>query len=61
MANLAQKIGLKLRKCRHEAGITQPALAKLIKLEGENSHITVCNWERGMRHPGAYRVLRSHF
>ena len=51
MATLAQKIGLKLRRCRHEAGITQPALAKLLPLEGENSHITISNWERGMRRP----------
>ena len=55
MATLAQKIGLKLRRCRHEAGITQPALAKLLPLDGENSHITISNWERGMR-----RATLSH-
>ena len=51
MATLAQKIGLKLRKCRDEAGITQPALAKLIPLEGENGYVTISSWERGMRRP----------
>ena len=51
MATLTRLIGSKLKKCRHEAGITQPALAKLLQLSGENSHITISNWERGMRRP----------
>ena len=51
MASLTRLIGSKLRKCRHDAGITQPALAKLLQLSGENSHITISNWERGMRRP----------
>lgn len=48
---IAKLLGPKLKKLRREADITQPALAKLLQLAGENSHITISNWERGIRRP----------
>ena len=48
---IAKLLPSKLKKLRREADLTQPALAKLLQLAGESSHITICNWERGMRRP----------
>lgn len=56
--HLALKIGAKLRRCRLEAGITQPALGKLIQMDGENCHITISNWERGVRRPTLEHIER---
>ncbi|CAN0477682.1 unnamed protein product [Phaeothamnion confervicola] len=47
----AKLIGKKLRACREEAGLTQQALGKTIGLIGENSQITISNWERGIKRP----------
>jgi transcriptional regulator with XRE-family HTH domain len=47
----AKLIGKKLRACREEAGLTQHALGKSIGLIGENSQITISNWERGIKRP----------
>lgn len=56
--HLALKIGAKLRICRLEAGITQPALGKLIRMDGENCHITICNWECGRHRPTLEHIER---
>ena len=55
---LGKLIGLKLKKLRKAAGITQPALSKLVGLAGENSHITISNWERGIRRPTLDHIER---
>lgn len=47
----AKLIGKKLRFCREEAGLTQQNLGKMIGLIGENSQITISNWERGIKRP----------
>ena len=47
----AKLIGKKLRFCREEAGLTQQNLGKMIGLLGENSQITISNWERGIKRP----------
>ena len=47
----AKLIGRKLRHCREEAGLTQQILGRTIGLLGENSQITISNWERGIKRP----------
>ena len=51
-------LGPKLKKLRREAEMTQPALAKLLQLAGESSHITISNWERGIRRPTLDNIER---